>query len=57
MLYRIIQVETAIEGTAVTGSDLSLPPSRYRVEDPDRPGMGVEFEVKANETKEVTIDR
>ena len=57
VLYRIVQLETAIEGTAVNGSDLSLPPGRYRVEDPDRPGVAVEFEVKANETKEVTIDR
>jgi hypothetical protein len=51
-LYRIVQHETAIEGTAVNGSDLSLPPGRYRVEAPDRPGTAVEFEVKANETKE-----
>jgi hypothetical protein len=57
VLYRIVQVETGIEGTAVNGSDLSLPPGRYRIDDPDRPATTVEFEIKENETREVTIDR
>jgi Mg-chelatase subunit ChlD len=57
VLYRITQLETAIEDTAVNGSDLSLPPGRYRIDDPDRPGIAVEFEVKTGDTKDVTMDR
>ena len=57
VLYRITQLETAIEGTAVNGADLSLPPGRYRIDDPDQPGLAVEIEVKAGETRDVTINR
>jgi Ca-activated chloride channel family protein len=57
VLYRIVQLETGIEGAAVNGDDLSLPPGRYRIEDPDREGTVREFEVKENETREITVER
>ncbi len=57
VLYRIIQLETGIEGWAVNGDDLSLPPGRYRIEDPDREGVSAEFEVRENETREIAINR
>jgi hypothetical protein len=58
VLFRIVQLETGIEGSAVTGGDLSLPPGRYRIDDPDRPETAaVEFEVKDGETKDVGLDR
>lgn len=53
-----MQLDTAIEGSAVIGNDLSLPPGRYRIDDPGRPETAaVEFEVKEGETKDVGLDR
>ena len=57
VLYRIVQIASGIEGTAVNASDLSLPPGRYRAEDPDHPEQAVEFEVNEGELKDVVIDR
>ena len=57
VLYRIVQIATGIEGAAVNGSDLSLPPGRYRVEDSDHPERTMEFEVGESESKDVVIER
>jgi hypothetical protein len=57
VLYRIVQLDTGLEGSAVNGDDLSLPPGRYRIDDPDRAGTAQEIEVEENETREVTIER
>jgi hypothetical protein len=57
IIYRIVQVASGIEGVAVNGSDLSLPPGRYRVTDSDRPEQAVEFAIGEGEYMNVAIDR
>jgi Ca-activated chloride channel family protein len=57
VLYRIVQLDTGIEGAAVNGDEMSLPPGRYRIDDADREGSAQEIEVKENETREVVARR
>jgi hypothetical protein len=57
ILYRIVQLASGVEGTAVNGSDLSLPAGKYRVIDTDRPERIAEFAIDEGERLEVLIDR
>jgi hypothetical protein len=55
--YRITQVSSRTQADVVNGSDMSLPPGRYRIEDPTRAGSAVEVELAAGEVREVAFDR